>query len=153
MKELSSLLLEMGYVRVDSVDYPGQFSVRGGILDVFPPQGPENRLPYRIEFFGDEIDRICVFDPLTQRVTENRDLVWILPVHEVLYGPKEQAAIRKKVEACLKACSSEDGRKELLQELAAIDGGQPLHFVDKYISLIYPQKECLLNYFSKKRQY
>lgn len=150
LKELSSLLLEMGYVRVDSVDYPGQFSVRGGILDVFPPQGPENRLPYRIEFFGDEIDRICVFDPLTQRVTENRDLVWILPVHEVLYGPKEQAAIRKKVEACLKACSSEDGRKELLQELAAIDGGQPLHFVDKYISLIYPQKECLLNYFSKK---
>lgn len=150
LQDTASLLLEMGYARVESVDYPGQFSVRGGILDVFPPQEAENRLPYRIEFFGDEIDRICVFDPLTQRGAENYESVWILPVHEVLYGQKEREAIRKKVEACLKKCESEDGRKELLQEIAAIDGGQPLHFADKYISLIYPQKECLLEYFSQK---
>ena len=150
LQDIASLLLEMGYARVDSVDYPGQFSVRGGILDVFPPQEAENRLPYRIEFFGDEIDRICVFDPLTQRGAENCESVWILPVHEVLYGQKQREVIRKKVEACLKKCSSEDGRKELLQEIAAIDGGQPLHFADKYISLIYPQKECLLDYFSQK---
>ena len=65
LKELVSLLTFSGYNRVEIIESAGQFSVRGGIVDVFVP-GQEN--PYRIEFWGDEIDSISYFSlilPLT----------------------------------------------------------------------------------------
>ena len=144
-------LLSMGYVRVDSVDYVGQFSARGGIIDVFPPQmGTEESRPYRIEFFDNEIDRICIFDPMTQRVIDNKDAIEILPVREALCDAKTLAKLQKEIGECLKKCSMPDSQMELEKELAAIEGGQPLNFTDKYITLIYPQKECLLDYFPEK---
>ena len=74
--DMANRLLSMGYVRVESVDYVGQFSARGGIIDIYPPQhGIEESRPYRIEFFDNEIDRICIFDPMTQRVIENKDFI------------------------------------------------------------------------------
>ena len=144
-------LISMGYIRVDSVDYVGQFSARGGIIDIFPPQiGTEESRPYRIEFFDNEIDRICIFDPMTQRVIDNRDAIEILPVREALCDAKVLAKLQKEIGECLKKCTMPDSQMELEKELAAIEGGQPLNFTDKYITLIYPQKECLLDYFSEK---
>lgn len=61
---LSAFLVSAGYVRGNLVDGKGQFSVRGGIVDIFPPQLPS---PVRIEFFGDEIDSVYSFDIMTQR--------------------------------------------------------------------------------------
>ena len=144
-------LVDMGYSRVESVDYVGQFSARGGIIDVFPPCAEfEEKLPYRIEFFDNEIDRICVFDRMTQRVVENRDVVEILPVRELLYDGDILTAIKKEINDCLKKCTDKDSIQELEGELAAIDGGQPLNFTDKYSTLIYPEKQCLLDYFDLK---
>lgn len=149
--EMIARLLAMGYTRVESVDYVGQFSARGGIIDIFSPSAEfEESNPYRIEFFDNEIDRICVFDRMTQRVIENRDAIEILPVREVIYNDESLAAMRKEIKECLKKCSDADSVKELENELAAIDGGQPLNFTDKYVSLIYPEKECLLDYFTDK---
>ena len=61
---LAESLALAGYERVDRVDDRGQFAVRGGIVDVFPTTGRE---PFRIEFFGDEIESIRAFSPFTQR--------------------------------------------------------------------------------------
>lgn len=63
MQEVVRFLFEFGYERVSSVEIRGQMALRGGILDVFPPQA-EN--PFRVEFFDDEIDSIREFDPETQ---------------------------------------------------------------------------------------
>ncbi len=64
LDELSRWLLERGYRRADAVELPGEFSRRGGIFDLF---SPDAEAPYRLEFFGDEIDSIRQFSPQTQR--------------------------------------------------------------------------------------
>ncbi|MGQ9696574.1 MAG: transcription-repair coupling factor [Armatimonadota bacterium] len=74
-----SQLSEMGYERTVMVESPGQFAVRGGILDVYPPNADR---PVRIELFGDEIDSIRSFDPDTQRSISRLDAVRILPARE-----------------------------------------------------------------------
>jgi transcription-repair coupling factor (superfamily II helicase) len=72
---------EIGYQRVDTVLEPGQFSHRGGLLDVWPPSEPH---PARLDFFGDEIDTIRRFDPASQRTVEKLDSVLITPAREFL---------------------------------------------------------------------
>jgi len=81
--ELAADLLKLGYEPSPLVDQPGLFGRRGGILDIFPPGGA----PVRIEFWGDEIDTIRLFDPATQRSTEQLDAASIGPAHEVLPRP------------------------------------------------------------------
>ena len=67
LDKLVRILLACGYVRAEQVEGSGQFSVRGGILDVFMPSAVQ---PYRVEFWGDEIDTISEFDTITQRRTK-----------------------------------------------------------------------------------
>ena len=76
---LLTQLTDAGYSRCSMVEGPGQFAVRGGILDVYSPSADR---PFRAEFFGDELDTMGYFDPDTQRRTENVDQVTILPVGE-----------------------------------------------------------------------
>ena len=74
MDELARFLSRSGYVRSDMVDGKGKFSIRGGIIDIFPPQ---LRSPVRMELFGDEIDQIGYFDIMTQRKTDKVNEVLI----------------------------------------------------------------------------
>lgn len=83
---LTDRLSEAGYVRCDQVEGPGQFALRGGILDVFTP-GLD--LPVRLEFWGDEIDSMGLFDPVTQRRTAQRDRCVLLPAGEVIGSPTD----------------------------------------------------------------
>ncbi len=75
--------VEIGYQPVDIVLEPGQFSHRGGILDVWPPA---EILPARLEFFGDEIDTLRQFDPASQRTVKNLERLLVTPAREVLPG-------------------------------------------------------------------
>ncbi len=79
MDDLLERLIKMGYEREPMVEQRGQMSVRGGILDVFPISA---ELPYRIEFFGDEIDTMRQFEPETQRSLAQADRVEVLPRSE-----------------------------------------------------------------------
>ncbi|MBV9329068.1 MAG: transcription-repair coupling factor [Chloroflexi bacterium] len=81
--ELAGEWLRLGYEPSALVDSPGLFSRRGGILDVYPPGGE----PLRIELWGDEVDTIRLFDPATQRSTEQLESAAIGPAHEVLPRP------------------------------------------------------------------
>ena len=141
-------LTSMGYKHVEAVESQGQFSHRGGIIDIFP-KNTEN--PVRIEFFDDEIDRMCYFDIMSQRCIEHCDYILLLPAREVIIDAPARERIRKAAEETRKKCKNEEATKELSNELSAIDGGADLLFADKYISCVYETCECLLDYLSDKR--
>ncbi len=84
LSALLAHLVQTGYQPVPLVEEPGQFSHRGGIVDLFPPTADR---PCRLEFFGDEIDTLREFDPATQRSVGQIGQVVIPPAHEVLPGP------------------------------------------------------------------
>ncbi|MBP3957341.1 transcription-repair coupling factor [Gemmata sp. G18] len=75
--ELAEWLVTSGYKRVDAVEYPGEFSRRGGICDVYPPDAPD---PYRFEFFGDEVESIRSFAAGSQRSLEKKNSVVLLGI-------------------------------------------------------------------------
>jgi transcription-repair coupling factor (superfamily II helicase) len=77
---LADLLVDGGYTREDPVDEHGSFAVRGGIVDIFPPEAAE---PVRLEFVGDRVETIRHFDPATQRSTASVDQVLLAPVREI----------------------------------------------------------------------
>ena len=101
LTELEKNLAEMGYQRESQIEGPGQFAVRGGIMDVFPLT---EELPVRIELWGDEIDSIRSFDTESQRSVENLDKVTVYPASEnwkeemetvpfLEYFPKEKSIL------------------------------------------------------------
>ncbi|MBM3983009.1 MAG: transcription-repair coupling factor [Planctomycetes bacterium] len=77
--ELAEWLVANGYKRVDAVEYPGEFSKRGGICDVYPPDTPD---PVRFEFFGDEVESVRTFAAGSQRSLEKRPSVRLMPAEE-----------------------------------------------------------------------
>jgi transcription-repair coupling factor (superfamily II helicase) len=87
-------LLSVGYTRVDVVEMPGQVTVRGGIIDVYPP---EQDRPVRVDFFGDEIESIRRFDPETQRSSSSLDDVLLLPLTETPVTDKLLSAINARL--------------------------------------------------------
>lgn len=87
--ELAEKLINAGYTRSQLCEGSGQFSMRGGIFDLFPVNSEK---PCRIEFWGDEIDSISYFDPETQRREENADEIEISPAAEVMFDPLKLAA-------------------------------------------------------------
>ena len=88
-------LVTIGYERLGQVEGIGQFAVRGGIVDIYPI-GSDSA--YRIEFFGDEIDSIRVFDCYTQRSIESIQMVVVLPATEYLIQPSD----KKQMIACIR---------------------------------------------------
>ena len=89
LEELEEKLTHAGYTRCAMVEGPGQFAVRGGIVDIFSPAADR---PIRAEFFGDELDTMGYFDPDTQRRTENTDSLVGLPVGETSPGSTRRAS-------------------------------------------------------------
>src|SRR6185436_519539 len=85
-EELVEQLVAAGYVREDPLGAVGEFSMRGGILDVWSPGHPQ---PVRIEFFGDEIDSIRTFDPETQLSTTQLSEIEIVPMRELAVRPRD----------------------------------------------------------------
>ncbi len=158
--DLAKKLVAAGYSRVDMVEVSGQFALRGGIVDVFPPNGSfecadgEKRTgshALRIEFFDDEIDRMGIFDPESQRLTQNVDSASFTPAREMLVNEKTRADIEKAIRERYKKSSDEKVCEALTRELTALSGElAEVGFLDKYSTLVYPEKQCLLDYFDEK---
>lgn len=87
-------LRTVGYSSADAVDMPGQFALRGGILDVYPPEADR---PLRIEFFGDEVETIRKFDPGTQRSAAPVDEVVLLPLTETPVSERVLGVIHSRL--------------------------------------------------------
>ncbi len=150
MEYLLRKLTGAGYSRCGMVEGPGQFAVRGGILDVFSPAADR---PFRAEFFGDQLDTMGYFDPDTQRRTENVDSVIVLPVGETqprlhpdgLEGLCDDIATliarqrrRRNVNEALIQTLERDLEKyqNNIQHPAS----------DRYMALIYPEPASAINY-------
>ena len=147
---LTAKLSAAGYSRCAMVEGPGQFALRGGILDVFSPAADR---PFRAEFFGDELDTMGFFDPDTQRRTENVDCVTILPVGEtqpMLHSqgiPGLCADLQKLIQRQKRRkIPNEALIKTLEKDLEKYENGLNNPASDRYMALIYPEMATAMDY-------
>ena len=112
---LTAHLGSVGYAQMDLVEMPGQFTRRGGILDVYSPEADR---PVRVEFFGDEIETIRRFDPETQRSQSGLDEAQLLPLTETPVTERLLAAVNAR----LSHQRIETGDEEMAEEAAASGG-------------------------------
>ena len=117
MEVLTGHLASVGYTQMDLVEMPGQFTRRGGILDVYSPEADR---PVRIEFFGDEIDTIRKFDPETQRSQSGLDETQLLPLTETPVTEHLLAAVHARLTR--QRIESENQDEESAVETAAAGG-------------------------------
>ncbi len=143
-EKLIAALTAAGYVRGDMVEGSGQFSVRGGIVDVFSPGASS---PCRIEFWGDSIDSISEFDIDTQRRTRNLDNFEISPAKETLFASGEELA--EKIEKLIKSLRSKKSseiREHLSADAEKLRNGIELHGTDRYFPLCYDREATIFDY-------
>lgn len=149
LRNITEELILSGYERTDTVETVGQFSIRGGILDVFPPASDH---PYRIELFDDEIDSIRQFDILTQRSLEVIDGIKISPTKEILILNKHRDEIIKSIKDELKLYKKNDNILEKFNSyIESLEEGSSLK--NKDIVTPYIPKEDLasiVDYFKKE---
>ncbi len=141
--ELVASWLRFGYQPAAVVEEPGTFSVRGGIVDVYPPN---MALPVRIEFFGDEIDSLRSFDPATQRSGDKLEAVSIIPACEAFMsqGPQAAAGLRAGEWQGL----AEAALQRLERDVESLENGQSFSGVEHYLPHLYPKPASLLDYLS-----
>ncbi|MBR3001975.1 MAG: transcription-repair coupling factor [Clostridia bacterium] len=140
LEEVKQKLVELGYVRYELIDGRGQFSIRGGILDISLTE----ELGVRIEFWGDEVDSIRTFSISSQRSIKTIDKITINPAHEyVLELPKEKVVerIRQKI---LTDKQEENAESDIEQIL----NGDYISKVDKYFDCFYKTQGNLLDYLN-----
>ncbi len=104
MQTLVERLEISGYMRAGTVTDPGQYAVRGGILDLYPPGGD----PIRLDFFGDTLESIRAFDPETQRTAARLDSVQLLPMSELILTPEVISAFRQRYVALFGPVTGDD---------------------------------------------
>ena len=147
---LCDKLTSLGFVRLDIVESKGQFARRGGIVDFW---SNDKEYPTRVEFFGDEIDRMVSFDPLSQRALSSIQSVELLPAQEVVVDAEAKERIKALIKKGLSnPALAEEARVKLRAEMSAAEGGLSLNFKDKYISAVYKKRECLLSYFNPEKK-
>ncbi|MBL6613385.1 MAG: transcription-repair coupling factor [Reyranella sp.] len=133
---LTGFLGENGYGRSETVMEPGEFAVRGGLVDLFPPGTSE---PVRLDLFGDVLEEIRSFDPMSQRSTGTREDVVLLPVSEVLLTKDSIARFR-------------GGYRELFGNATddplyeAVSAGQRHVGMEHWLPLFHERLETLLDY-------
>lgn len=137
LEELTNKLVALGYERTDMVEGRGNFCVRGGIVDVFPLT-TEN--PIRIEFWGDEIDSIRVFDVESQRTIEPIKEINILPAEEFLVNSEELETVGNKIL---------EKYPNAVSDVEIIKNGNYLSKIDKYFEFFFEDTSSLLDYISK----
>ena len=94
LEEVTHLLSHLGYVKVSKIDYEGEYSVRGGILDIYSPAEPD---PVRIDFFDDEIESVRYFDLVDQRSGEAIDDFTVLPLRSVVLTDERVAEFKQRL--------------------------------------------------------
>ena len=150
LESLLERLSASGYSRCSMVEGPGQFAVRGGIVDIFSPAAPN---PIRAEFFGDELDTMGFFDVDTQRRTENTDRAVILPVAETQprLHPQGLEGLCQDLRHLIarqkrRKSPNEALLKTLTQDLEKYEAGVHHPASDRYMALIYPQMATAMDY-------
>ena len=145
MDVLIERLFGAGYLRRFQVDGPGQFSVRGGIVDIY---APDMQKPHRLEFWGDEVDSIHSFDLVSQRREGAVKKIYLSPAREVLFGDTEAAArLLRTALSKAKPAYAEALADAMDGDLKALDAGTMPAAMDKYLALRYEKPATIFEYF------
>lgn len=137
-------LLSAGYVRCDQVEGAGQFSIRGGIIDLFPPSYTS---PVRLEFWGDTVDSISLFDLDSQRRTDVLDEINITPSMEVLFDSTE--SMKEKLESFLltvKGKGSVKAKASINEDIDKLSHYINISASDRYLDLAYDELSTVFDY-------
>ena len=139
---LKQKLIDLGYQRFDLIDGRGEFSVRGGIIDISTTENTG----IRIELWGDEIDSIRHFNIISQRSIDNIEKVEIFPAHEYI--------LETKIEDVTKNISqnvySETISEKVEEDLEKIRNGEYISKIDRYFNAFYKKQETILEYLDDK---
>ncbi len=136
LERIQAYLNINGYVRTSTVREPGEYSVRGGIVDIFPSGFVE---PARLDFFGDELEKARYFDPETQRSTADLKEIVLAPVSEVDFSDAALALLRKNFLAAFGSPGG-DPTYESARERIRRQG------VEQWLPLFYDRLETLFDY-------
>src|SRR5215469_9622492 len=137
LDRLQSFFRNNGYIRTDTVREPGEFAVRGGIVDLYPAGAAE---PLRLDFFGETLESIRSFDPLSQRSTGNVEMAALRPVSEVLL---DDAAIRR-FRSRYREQFGATGTDDLLYE--SVSAGRRYVGMEHWLPLYYEELDTLFDY-------
>ncbi|HER27134.1 MAG TPA: transcription-repair coupling factor, partial [Rhodospirillales bacterium] len=137
---LIDFLITNGYGRSDTVMEPGEFAIRGGIVDIFP-SGADQAV--RLDFFGDDLDAIRTFDCMDQRSTGKLDHMALKPVNEVPLDEHAQERFRTAYRKAFGAVGDED----MLYQ--AVTSGQRYIGMEHWLPLFYKKLETLFDYLPK----
>ena len=153
LKEISKSLLQCGYERVEVVEGKGEFSFRGGILDVFPPT---SAYPYRVELFGDEVDSIRTFNTESQRSIERVEEFSIFPSKEVIVDDECRSRAVQNINEELKKVIANVSKenKESVEKIKGIVGkniellNNTYYFetIDSYLPFFYEKLDSFFDY-------
>ena len=137
LDKLKQDLIHLGYERSDIVDGKGQFSVRGGILDI----GTTKTQGIRIEFWGDEVDSIRSFSITSQRTNKMLEEARIYPSHELI--------VTKNLEKICEEIIAKEKNEDVLDDVELIKSGNYISKIDKYFDSFYDEKCSFLDYFDE----
>ncbi len=141
LEEIKQKLVSLGYVRCDLIEGRGQFSVRGGILDV----SLDDKIGVRIEFWGDEVDSIRNFAIVSQRSINTLDKVEIYPAHEYILESKIEDICKK-----IRKNITDDKQEEIIEEdIEQIKAGNYISKIDKYFDCFYDKQDTLIDYLKE----
>ena len=135
--ELMEFLDAGGYANTGTVMEAGEYAVRGGIVDIFPPGQDQ---PLRLDFFGDELESMRTFDAATQRTTGEGHSIAVKPVSEVPLNDDAVSRFRTGYRALFGAPGAEDALYE------AVSAGHRALGVEHWLPLFYDRLECVLDY-------
>ena len=136
-KSLRAFLVRMGFVQTPTVTEAGDYAIRGGILDIFPP-GESG--PIRLDFFGDTLDGIRQFDPMTQRTTKSLKSVELSPVSEVIFDESSIRRFRQNYRIEFGAAGADDPLYE------AVSAGKKYQGVEHWLPFFHEAMETLFDY-------
>ena len=140
-ENLKQKLIDLGYTRYDLIDGRGEFSIRGGILDI----SINDKQGVRIEFWGDEIDSIRYFNIVSQRSTENIEKVTIYPAHEYILEEEREKVCKKIKEKIYNDILEEN----VNQDIEQITNGNYISKIDKYFDSFYKEQSNLIDYLNE----
>ncbi|HEM5190799.1 TPA: transcription-repair coupling factor [Streptococcus suis] len=139
-------LVNIGYKKVSRVLTQGEFSQRGDILDIFDMQ---SETPYRMEFFGDEIDGIRIFDVDSQKSLENLDEISISPASDIILSSEDYSRASQYIQTAIEQSTLDEQQSYLREVLADMQTEYRHPDLRKFLSCIYEQSWTLLDYLPK----
>ena len=144
--DVVNLLMRLGYKKESQVLSQGEFSLRGDILDVFDKDAD---YPYRLEFFGDEIDGIRIFDTETQMSIENLERILVKPASDILLNEADYLRAQHNIEEIIKV-NQDSLLKAYLEEILVDIKNRQLHpDIRKFLSCFYEKEWTILDYLPK----